>query len=312
MKTIECVVNGVKVEAGQWWMTKGGKILYVVGINPFDDFPIWVYDIEDADVTVTYRHNGVSFEEPEDSLHRHLQFCTGFDWAGDGYRLLNVETDVAALGDEIWDYNNNKWKNREICDGCRLGTAKTDFYRRKIEPTEPVCEAGYRWLKSDEVIEATDQFKDCFNKQWRNPLFSMGSKAGCVNTWRRPIKPEPAPAPVEYRMLQVGEVIEKGDEYLGLGEWDITTRPGGDVGEYQVDNYRRKIDPTKDRYFVFKSGLGSYIKKRPNGTMVDFWYDGKVIDVPQFTWSKMHDDYVATGQLIECSEDYAKQHIAKK
>ena len=53
MKTIECVVNGVKVEAGQWWMTKGGVILYITGINPFcEEWPNMAHDAEDPVVVV--------------------------------------------------------------------------------------------------------------------------------------------------------------------------------------------------------------------------------------------------------------------
>ena len=31
------IVNGVKVEAGQWWMMRSGAITYIVGVNPFDE-----------------------------------------------------------------------------------------------------------------------------------------------------------------------------------------------------------------------------------------------------------------------------------
>lgn len=664
MKTIECVVNGVKVEAGQWWMTRAGKILYVVGINPFDDFPIWVHDIEDADVAVTYRHYGVSCEEPEDSLHRHLKFCTGFDWAGDGYRLLNVETDVAALGDELWNHYLSAWVHRDLFDGYKFGTSQGDFYRRKIatsepaqlvtptvtpstpavdpgegyrllsddepvlegdefwcntrwelssahenplgrcdtspyrrklptrrpdteyylvpgstriayifrgtednaqfqtvladgpwcvafselnptwtkctqqeaydnrlrlmnpfnpryfvsplwcgtayvvqrepkglyfyvglcgeercslpwddadlppqwkqvtqqealsrvgaepddddleeddddftdlgdvddedyddddrvqehqnvtinitvnlfpafsdeddleddednaccgnacggcgssaslgscrvmtasepikagqfvvvadqplsatnpgagyrlidknvdtpkdgdqywsdvennwsdriaggrytpsdtyrrkiEPTEPVCEAGYRWLKADEVIEATDQFQDCFDKQWKNPLFSMGSKAGSGNKWRRPIKPEPEPAPVQYRMLQAGEVIEKGDEYFISGEWDTSARVGLRVAKHQENQYRRKIDTTKDRYFVWSDGFSCYKLVNPDGTAHSVWRD-RTVNETSINPLKPH---THDSEFLEVSKDFAEAAIRNR
>jgi len=193
---------------------------------------------------------------------------------GAGYRLIDKNVDTPKDGDEFLTHDGG-WEPRP---NMVRPFVKTDTYRRKIEPTEPVCEAGYRWLKSDEVIEATDQFKDCFNKQWKNPLHSVGGIAGLNFRWRRPIKPEPAPAPVEYRMLQVGEVIEKGDEYLDLGEWDITTRPGGDVGKYQVDKYRRKIDTTKDRYFVFTDGFSCYKMLHPDGRITDVWSNGQRVE----------------------------------
>ena len=673
MKTIECVVNGVKVEAGQWWMTAGGKIMYVVGVNPFDcEWPIQAHDAEDPNVIPVYHRDGKCFTDRDESLHRHLKFCTGFDWVGEGYRLLNVETDVAALGDERWNNYDCKWEHRSVfdgapfgknvgdvyrrkiavevpaqpvaakpvtpikptidpgegyrllsenepvmkgdealfgspmsgarwydsnawqdgiraygipyrrklpakrteteyyllpnavsiayivrgtdpdakyqtvlksgkrcvafdelhtgwkkctqqeacdnlarmnfkpryfyniawrstayavqneydgwammvlksgdtgletpvgsswtevteqealsrldcnqhfddddleeddddftdlgdvddedyddddrvqevspvtinitvnvfpafggdeadssddddccenaCGGCYTATAlkpikpgqfvtsadvtpmepvnarqpggvtggtpspnpgtgyrlidknidspkdgdqywnsvwnrwedrccmtmrftPTDIYRRKIEPAEPVCEAGYRWLVAGEVIKATDQFQNIYDKQWKNPCFTIGRSVGYGFKWRRPIKP--APAPVEYRTLQVGEVIEKGDEFKFCGGWEPTTRAGGTIMPDDKGDYRRKIDPTKDRYFVFTDGFSCYKVLHPDGRVTNVWSNGQRVNTSHLNLHK-HINRTDGKGFTEVSKDFAEAAIVSR
>ena len=60
---------------------------------------------------------------------------------------------------------------------------------------------------------------------------------------------------VKYRILQVGEVVQCGDQLLNppTGKWMITT-PGFIVGDCDVGRYRRPIDESDPKYRILKTG----------------------------------------------------------
>jgi hypothetical protein len=160
-------------------------------------------------------------------------------------------------------------------------------------------------VKGD-VIEATDQFEDIFDKQWKNPQVTIGEKPSAQFKWRRPIKPEPAPA--EYRTLQVGEVTEKGDEFKLCGGWETTTRPGFRISYLFKGDYRRKIDPTKDRYFVWSDGFSCYKVVHPDGTVHSVWENG-AMNVSSINPLKPH---THDSGFLEVSKDFAEAAIRNR
>ena len=76
-----------------------------------------------------------------------------------------------------------------------------------------------------------DESKDCATCE-ANP------KSG----WKQSTAPiAPAVAETEYRMLELGETIQEGDEFEFGGAWLLTHRIGSEAPAYIA--YRRKITP---------------------------------------------------------------------
>ena len=80
-----------------------------------------------------------------------------------------------------------------------------------------------------------------------------------------------------YRMLEVGEVIQEGDEYECsiLGGWLTTIRAGDTVGKHSVGCYRRPIESKEGKSMFVEEVKTKKIKEAidgrlPNGAEVSF------------------------------------------
>jgi hypothetical protein len=76
----------VKLEAGQWWMSRGGGIRYVVGRGPLVGIPhqdvhsfLILHDPNASRVSWS-TDDGLSIDGMSDDLVEHLPDCDGFDW----------------------------------------------------------------------------------------------------------------------------------------------------------------------------------------------------------------------------------------
>ncbi len=104
----------MKIEAGQWWETRGGNRVSIVGVAAENvDYPVFgVMRHNKEFYSNTYTRHGKYSDLRNESKHdlvKHLPDCTGWDWeppkpveAGEGWRLL-VMREVIRLGDEWWD-----------------------------------------------------------------------------------------------------------------------------------------------------------------------------------------------------------------
>ena len=128
-----------------------------------------------------------------------------------------------------------------LLDAGHCGTLQDD---RNVAPQnwlKPEPELEYRFLQTDEVMEAGDEFLHSETQSWYEvPDFFVGlSIRPCYkNETRRKVKPI---APV-YRELERGETIQEGDEYYDqfVGAW----YPSRSVGCSGLGlPYRRKIEP---------------------------------------------------------------------
>jgi hypothetical protein len=103
-------------------------------------------------------------------------------------------------------------------------------------------EPQYRMLEVGERIEEGDEFK-YHNGLWCEVLNSVGTKLnfapkGC---FRRRIKPNP-----QYRMLEVGEMIQEGDQFY-MGVWlPVEYAIGHELRPEWVGEYRRRIATAQD------------------------------------------------------------------
>lgn len=74
----------MKIEEGQWWLTRGGAIRKVIAVDPADyDGPYTVYAISDPwsfDIFTCEGRFLSTGEEHDSDLVKHLPDCTGFDW----------------------------------------------------------------------------------------------------------------------------------------------------------------------------------------------------------------------------------------
>jgi hypothetical protein len=113
---------------------------------------------------------------------------------------------------------------------------------------------GYRLLGNGETILASDQYRD-YMGHWV-PAFehSIGKPfdSRCFNPYRRKVEtPVEAPAVdpgVGYRLLEVGETLQDGDQYQLCGQWVSTGDPGR-VLQVSKQVYRRKL-PRKKIYIA--------------------------------------------------------------
>lgn len=94
--------------------------------------------------------------------------------------------------------------------------AKPEALEPKIEPG-----TGYRLLGDDEIVEKGDSWNRG-NSCWSLATGSIGKKAGSMAlVFRRKNAVDPG---VGYRLVEVGEDIEEGDEwYLGPNDWRRAT-----------------------------------------------------------------------------------------
>jgi hypothetical protein len=106
----------------------------------------------------------------------------------------------------------------------------------------------YRFLKPGEVLRSSDEFNGSIffeDDGWR-PAAEAGraARAGQEGEYRRPL-PEPGPA---YRLLNVGETIQPGDEFRNLFRdiWSPTYNAGRSISGADEGYYRRPLPITPD------------------------------------------------------------------
>jgi len=135
---------------------------------------------------------------------------------GDGYRLL-VPGDAVIKGDQIFMPRDQEWR-----DALLVGSiVKSALFRRRVEPEIKPGE-GYVLLKPGDELRFddeywTDNYWCCvgsFTGAWTNPACKA------VRRKVKPAKPEIQPGE-GYRLLEPGETIVKGDEFLNTrsGRW---------------------------------------------------------------------------------------------
>ena len=136
----------IKLEAGQWYRSRGGEICFVVGKSAVfacgED--CWVVE-ESHGATETFTEDGFFLSvrsEHHRDLVEHLPGCDGFDWTPPkpikpptGWRLLTegeiISTDDLWCDKDIW--RNYTFSEAAVC-GNRWDAAKHTPVARKIKP----------------------------------------------------------------------------------------------------------------------------------------------------------------------------------
>jgi hypothetical protein len=114
------------------------------------------------------------------------------------------------------------------------------------EPEQPV-ETEYRFLKEGEIIQEGDEY---YTNHWWYPT-SYNSYEECPvspypSLYRRKVEPE-QPVETEYRFLEMGELIQEGDEYYGGNRWYTTNyNPVWGCTASASNVYRRKDERKQD------------------------------------------------------------------
>jgi len=159
---------------------------------------------------------------------------------GEGYQLLNRGETIKS-GDEIYD--GEKWRRTYLRDTVQCAT-----FRRKItiDPGE-----GYRLLEPNEILAVGDELHNCYSGMWEKFYDYTAGQPLCpglvarrrVEDRRVPVAPYPGDG---YRMLKIGEVRLRGDEYWDGKSWNQTADVGVPIWDFSF-NYRRKIAPVATR-----------------------------------------------------------------
>lgn len=135
----------IKLEAGQWYRTRGRGIVYCVGRKPDQANQLYPWVIcRDSGDNMSFLDNGRYSETIANhsyDLIEHLPDCTGFDWEPpkpieppEGWRLLNEGETISI--DDLW-FCGGKWSNFTFDEAVICGdkwTAKNALMARKIEP----------------------------------------------------------------------------------------------------------------------------------------------------------------------------------
>jgi hypothetical protein len=120
----------VKLEAGNWYRTRGGEIVYCVGgSKAVDTGDRWIVENDEGEIN-TYHFDGrwLSDEVDENDLIEHLPDCDGFDWVPPKPKLQLRE---------------GAWYERK--DGKIVGPIKA--YSDNISEGKWSC--GRRWYPDD-------------------------------------------------------------------------------------------------------------------------------------------------------------------
>jgi len=129
----------------------------------------------------------------------------------------------------------------------RLGTTEEEF--RVIEKLQEKLkgqpeEQEYRMLEEGEIIQAGDECISPGNSDWTPVQYTVGQPVipGCADLFRRPVT-HPAPQQ-EYRLLEVGEQVQAGDESSrnGLAPWvPCEYTVGLVIRDHWEDHFRRPV-----------------------------------------------------------------------
>jgi hypothetical protein len=103
----------VKLEAGNWYRTRGGEIVYCVGgSKAVDTGDRWIVENDEGEIN-TYHFDGrwLSDEVDENDLIEHLPDCDGFDWVpppkpAPKYRPFANAEEFRPFRDKWW-----RWKS---------------------------------------------------------------------------------------------------------------------------------------------------------------------------------------------------------
>ena len=142
-------MSEIKLEAGQWYRTRGGSLVRCVdgGVRYVGSF---VFESHNSAYYVLSDGRHVCGNSNWDVVE-HLPDCTGFDWeppkpvvAPEGWRLLTEGDEITV--DDLWLDTDRKWRNftfmsSDIC-GSKWNQDRHPFMARKIEPK-------YRPFKDD-------------------------------------------------------------------------------------------------------------------------------------------------------------------
>jgi hypothetical protein len=161
---------------------------------------------------------------------------------GPGYRLL-AEDETIAEGDEAYGSLTKRWRVTANPGVKAFRSSLISAYRRKID-SSPMD--GYRLLDLDEEIKEGDEVLDT-SKGWIPSLrFNKTPRHSALGLkYRRKIEEPKIEAGPGYRLLQKGEVVQAGDEFLSIYqnwkpvEFDIGKRSNIDASYY----HRRKVEP---------------------------------------------------------------------
>jgi len=188
---------------------------------------------------------------------------------GNGYRLIDKQKDKPEPGDEYYNYVNGTWNTR--CLGTRDVSpfTKGDTYRRKV--AEPALPLGMALEKADQwhVSNIRVEFPPVVNPGNRVTVKS-GTWSGCTGRvthlfgWHEgnaieldnvfvggnrltimetldnvTVIVEPVAVDPDWRLLELGETIQKGDEWITAVEtrWHECRTSVGET----VESHRRNV-----------------------------------------------------------------------
>jgi hypothetical protein len=109
--------------------------------------------------------------------------------------------------------------------------------------TEEMLPEGWRPLLLNEPFQVNvDQWTDDpKNGVWYISTYPINSRNSLSDCFCRTLRPLPAPKPVQWRLLDVGEAKAEGDESLNGHTWIRCVQIGHPVADVEI--VRRKINP---------------------------------------------------------------------
>lgn len=159
----------VKLEAGQWYRTRGGEICYCIGSKPVNKAYQFVFS-DDCGNMMEYTQDGhywENLEQDDRDIVEHLPNCTGFDWdppkrpdAPDGWRWIE-DYETIQDGDHYWNKrckDGNPFPDQAYASvGQTWGSVKSTYKNcwgvlRKIEPKLQLREGAWYEREDGEIV----------------------------------------------------------------------------------------------------------------------------------------------------------------
>jgi hypothetical protein len=175
----------IKLQAGQWYRTRGGEIVYCVGQKPIADEYPFIACLETGGIR-ELAANGCYWANRESNkkdIIEHLPDCTGFDWVPpkrpdapegwrwledeekiqDGDRYWNKKLEVPNFLDSVWVYINY------TCNHAKVVMPGIWGVLRKIEPKLQLREGAWYERKSGDIVGPCKKRTDglsCNDHHW--------------------------------------------------------------------------------------------------------------------------------------------------